>query len=66
MKATSSTIIVVALFLAGCAKESPEQPKPGSNSTVADYVFTNGSVYTVNSEQEWADAVAVQYDCLCR
>ncbi len=60
MKVTLSAIVVVALFLAGCAQESPEQPKPGSNSTAADYVFTNGSVYTVNPKQEWADAVAVQ------
>lgn len=28
-------------------------------ATAADYVFTNGKIYTVNSEQPWAEAVAV-------
>ena len=30
------------------------------SSEIADYVFTNAKVYTVNEEQPWAEAVAVQ------
>ena len=37
-------------LLAGCAMSAGP----------ADYVFTNGKVYTVNEDQPWADAVAVR------
>ena len=39
-----------ALFvLAGCAREN-----------VADVVYTNGKIYTVNKSQPWVDAVAIK------
>ena len=41
------------LYLAACGQAS------GPSQAPADYVFTNGQVYTVNSAQEWAEAVAV-------
>ena len=63
--------ILVPLGLAGCKsgedkavtekasnqamKEQAAQPE----SQKANYVFTNGKVYTVNPDQEWAQAVAV-------
>ena len=45
--------LLLALSLAGCG-----QAKSPSQQT-ADYVFTNGQVYTVNAAQEWAEAVAI-------
>lgn len=35
------------------------RPKTTDGAAVADYIFTNGKVYTVNLEQEWAEAVVV-------
>ena len=32
----------------------------GGRSGAADYVFTNGKIYTVNNQQPWAEAVAVK------
>ncbi len=44
----------IGVVLAGC---SESVPAPG-----ADYVLTNGKVYTVNEEQPWAEAIAVRGD----
>ncbi|TVZ41641.1 hypothetical protein P886_0989 [Alteromonadaceae bacterium 2753L.S.0a.02] len=59
-----SAIAVIGAAISACSKSpSPtEQPaasaaKPG---VVADTVFTNGKVYTVNDQQPWAEAVAVK------
>ena len=40
--------LVAAFALVGCAQ------------TPADYVFTNGRVYTSNEAQPWVEAVAVR------
>lgn len=45
--------VVGAFALCGCAQE------PGSAPSVADTVYTNGAIYTVNEAQPWAEAVAV-------
>lgn len=33
---------------------------PSTNTEVATQVFKNGQIYTVNEQQEWADAVAIK------
>ena len=33
---------------------------PGASNAAADYVLTNGRVYTVNAKQPWAEAIAVK------
>ncbi|MGB5296405.1 MAG: hypothetical protein WBP34_15805, partial [Thermoanaerobaculia bacterium] len=45
-------VIGVALSV-GCSAPSP----PGD---VADTVYTNGKIYTVNEAQPWAEAVAIK------
>ena len=64
MKQLSS--LAVAFFLTAC---SPSENEPGTQANeaatkpaviAADYLFTNGRIYTVNPEQEWAEAVAVR------
>ena len=52
------------VLLAGCgADESSSEPRIGDAvappSTVADVVYTNGRIYTVDTEQPWAEAVAI-------
>lgn len=47
--------IVMIVVLTGCGQQTPMQVTPA-----ADHVFINGGVYTVNSEQPWVDAVAIQ------
>jgi len=44
------------LTLAGCGPNQQAE----SPATTADYIFTNGKVYTVNPDQPWAEAVAVR------
>ena len=43
---------IIFLFLVGCS------PK-GSAPAKADYIFTNGAVYTMDESQPWAEAVAL-------
>ena len=45
-------LVIVLLFI------SCDDKKTASN--VADQVFTNGKVYTVNDTQPWAEAVAIK------
>ena len=45
--------VLGVVVLAGCEKATEIQES-------ADIVFQNGAVYTVNPEQEWAEAVAVK------
>ena len=48
-------LILVALGMSGC--ESSEEPKV---FTVADTVYVNGSVYTMDESQPWARALAIK------
>ena len=48
-------LILVALGMSGC--ESSEEPKV---FTVADTVYVNGSVYTMDESQPWAGALAIK------
>ena len=47
-------LLAAAVAMVGCTP--PETTSPGT----ADFVFTNGKVYTVNEAQPWAEAVAVK------
>jgi len=57
-------LIITLFFVAGCSL--PQNPRDVSVNPThiiaddADYVLTNGKVYTVNEKQPWAEAVAVQ------
>ena len=44
------------LFFTQCSEPIKDTPV----KTKADYLFTNGKVYTVNDKQPWAEAVAVK------
>jgi predicted amidohydrolase YtcJ len=62
-----ATLMVSSLLLAGCGSSSSENqdtttaPKTTNpTSEIATQVYKNGKVYTVNDQQEWADAVAVK------
>jgi len=50
------SLIAIAAILALQACGSPEQ---SDRNASADRIFTNAKVYTVNSQQPWAEAVAV-------
>ena len=47
---------LLAAVVFSCATQSGTT----GESAPADYVFTNGKIYTVNENQPWADAVAVK------
>ncbi len=54
------SVILAALFVfSGCAQDSPEAPNEASTVAVADVVYTNGRIYTVDEAQPWAEAVAI-------
>ena len=61
------SIIVAALVLAACSPAGNEptsepvvESAPAEPSVVADTVSRNGKIYTVNTEQPWAEAVAIK------
>ena len=54
-----SSILKAVAFAIGLALAQCWVPLVQANES-ADYVFTNGKVYTVNDEQPWAEAVAVK------
>ena len=61
---------VAILFTCGCGGSDTNQESLNANSTSssdttqaiddADFVLTNGKVYTVNEKQPWAEAVVVK------
>ena len=51
-KATPITILAALALTLACA----QQP----TGDVADTVYTNGKIYTVNEAQPWAEAVAIK------
>ena len=53
-KAVILPAVLVALVLASC---SPDPDEPRDN---ADWVLTNGQIYTVDGDQPWAEAVAIR------
>ena len=46
----------IAICFAGCVEKAPTA---ATDQQLADVVFTNAKVYTLNEDQEWATAVAV-------
>ena len=52
---TLTLLVASTISLAGCAPA--DQP---AASDVADTVYTNGKIYTVNEAQTWAEAVAIK------
>ena len=50
MKRLGILFSALLFVLAGCSKERP----------AADTIISNAKVYTVNANQPWAEAVAVQ------
>ena len=61
MKRAAVLICVSMLFVAACSPKTEEQAAaPAVNTAaVADVVYTNGKIYTVNEAQPWAEAVAI-------
>jgi len=58
---TNCLLLMMAMFLWGCPKkEDAAQTTSKAAAGPADYVFTDGKVYTVNDKQPWAEAVAVK------
>ena len=62
MKRAAVLICVSMLFVAACSPKTEEQAAApaGNTATVADVVYTNGKIYTVNEAQPWAEAVAIK------
>ena len=59
-------LVLTAIFLTACSPSGsepvPQAKVPDSNAPVivADTVYTNGKIYTVNEAQSWAEAVAIK------
>jgi len=55
--------IIILLSITACSKQEESAASKTGNvasAQAADFVFTNGKVYTVNDKQPWAEAVAVR------
>ena len=62
-----TTLMISNLLLAGCGSSGTETDNTATTddttkptSEIATQVYKNGKIYTVNEQQEWADAVAVK------
>jgi predicted amidohydrolase YtcJ len=54
-------LVVIALSISGCSRdEAPAQNAQATPANLADTVYTNGRIYTVNKAQPWAEAVAIK------
>jgi predicted amidohydrolase YtcJ len=59
-------LVITAIFLTACSPSGNEpapqakEPESETPSIVADTVYTNGRIYTVNEAQPWAEAVAIK------
>ena len=58
MKRLSASVILFCLLASGCVQEMPQQ----SAAQIADVVFVNGAVYTMDINRSWATAVALRDD----
>jgi hypothetical protein len=54
--------ILVTIVLSACSQESrsAQRSEDGNSNAIADAVYVNGKIYTVNPDQPWVDAVAVK------
>ena len=48
--------IMIVTMIASCSQQNNESKK----SSYADLVFQNGSIYTVDENRSWADAIAIK------
>lgn len=55
------TLLVIAVILFGASGLTiNSQAKTIKNKEIADTVYTNGKIYTLNTDQSWAEAVAIK------
>ena len=61
-KYRSLIVILFATLLFSCNSQSSKnnQKEETGNHIKADFVLTNGKIYTVNEKKPWAEAIAVQ------
>ncbi len=64
IKTVGSILAVLSLALIGCSEKfkstAPTAAQLATVAEAADFVFTNGKVYTVDAANSWAQAVAVR------
>ena len=72
MRATTVNVHLLTtaiLLLTACGSEEPREQPPAAEVTepavaeareIADAVYRNGRIYTVNEAQLWAEAVAIK------
>jgi len=54
---TFTLVIFITIFLVGYSRDGQSTTEA---KDVADTVYTNGRIYTVNEDQPWAEAVATK------
>ena len=52
-------LVCTVILLGACGRESADVTL-ASDTTLADTVYTNGKIYTVNEKQPWVEAVAIK------
>ncbi len=59
MKIKNVIVFLLVLLMVGCQKSNTNKNSE-TKSNIADKVFTNGKIYTVNEKQPWAEALAIK------
>jgi predicted amidohydrolase YtcJ len=61
---TLTLLLALTISLVGCSRDDQPPPETKTKNSqvvdVADVVYTNGRIYTVNESQTWAEAVAIK------
>jgi predicted amidohydrolase YtcJ len=57
--AATLLVLSVVVVLTACEWETPQQGSLETKTLIADTVFINGGIYTVDQERSWAEAVAI-------
>ena len=57
-----TSISLLAALLVGCSgvQQEPAAPANTANLSLAETVYTNGKIYTVDTDRTWAEAVAIK------
>ena len=63
---TATLCSIVLLSLMACSGDEPPATSEVARSqqVIADAVYTNGRIYTVNEQQPWVEAIAVNESLL--
>ena len=53
-------VLTIGMFASSCSEDPATTSETDAKVEAAETVYTNGKIYTVNTKQPWAEAVAIK------